>query len=148
MKKRFKYLQIVYGLGVPAETECIVTLDEEAVAFAVGGTEFKLGLDKITGADIQKSIDTQVYSSGSFAGGLIGGALFGTVGAVIGSTPHKRVARSVKHGLLIAYQSGEKDEYILLADKIENRICSKKLGRILQRVLRRENRLEKKKVEL
>ena len=150
MGKKFKYLKILHGLGVPQEAECVAILDEDAVVFVIGGTEFRLDFVKITGVDLQKTIDSQIYSQGSFTGGLVGGALFGVAGAVIGSAPKKRVERKRMHGVLIEYTgSGEDCEYILLADKKPNATHSKKLGKKLRGIIKKNGKLQKKKkVEL
>ena len=149
MGKKYKHLKILHGLGVPPEAECMALLDKGAVVFLIGGTEFQLDFAKITGVDLQKTIDTQIYSQGSFTGGLVGGALFGVAGAVIGSAPKKRVERKRMHGVLIEYKgSGEGSEYILLADKKPNATNSKKLGKELQGIIKKNKKLDKKKVEL
>lgn len=144
MGKEYKRLKVVQGFGVPQNTPCTVFLEADAVAFVAGGTQYRLAVEKIEAVEIQQDIDTQVYSKGSLAGGLLGGALFGVAGAVIGSAPKKRTAKTTTWGLAIAYAGAAGGtEYIVLSDIAPNDISSTLLCKKLRGLLKKKPKPQK-----
>ena len=144
MSKEYKRLKIVQGLGVPQNTSCTVTVEPDAAVFFVGGAQYRLALAKIEAVEIQQDIDTQIYSKGSLAGGLLGGALFGVAGAVIGSAPKKKTAKTTTWGVVIAYESSAGvTDYLVLSDITPNDISSTLLCRKLKSFLKKKPKPQK-----
>lgn len=144
MGKEYKRLKIVQGLGVPQNTSCTVVVEPDAAVFLTGGAQYRLALAKIEAVEIQQDIEQQVYSKGSLAGGLLGGALFGVAGAVIGSAPKKKTAKTTTWGVAIAYESGAGAvDYLILSDITPNDTNSTLLCRKLKNLLKKQPRSPK-----
>ncbi|MEA4853285.1 MAG: hypothetical protein VB082_03280 [Christensenella sp.] len=127
--KIYKGLKVLGGLPVPEGSPCVVSFDGKMLVVNTGGTQYCLDATKLRSAELSEDINRQVYSKGSFGGGLVGGALFGIAGAVIGSAPKKVVETQVLRGSIIGYDDIQTGEiaYIVLSDMTANTFVSFKL---------------------
>lgn len=134
-RKTYRGLKVVGGLPVPEGASCIASFDGITLVIAAGGAQYHLDASKLRSIELSKDIDRRVYSEGSLTGGLIGGALFGLAGAVIGSAPRKRIETQVLRGAVIGYEDIDVAAglaYIVLSDRKTNAACSRKLVKRLK----------------
>lgn len=124
--KRFFALEHVEGLGVVEKSPCSVVLSLSTLTITCTGKEYTLPLKRITYVDFIVDSDKIRYLQSSVAKGVVGAALFGTSGAVIGTTPKAKVAYEAIGYAVIAYRDmrGEEKIIILRDQSANSYICS------------------------
>ncbi len=128
-QKIYKGLKVVGGLPVPEGSPCDVGFDRKRIVFNVAGSQYCLDIGKTRSIELSQDVNKQVYSKGSLGGGLVGGALFGLAGAVIGSAPKKRIETQILRGVILGYEDMQSVglAYIVLSDVVPNAFTSYKL---------------------
>ena len=72
------------GLPVPERTLAQVYYFDDHVEIDAGGVEYDLSMDKIQSVSIQTNVDWQTQFVSSAGGALLGAAVAGPIGAVVG----------------------------------------------------------------
>lgn len=93
------------GLPVPGDTEILIQIGKDSVVFSSDGMEATLDRGKIT--DVSKVTETELHErrqSMNLTGAIVGGALFGGVGAIIGSRPKTKTTEITKQFLVFSYK--------------------------------------------
>lgn len=117
-------------------------------ATGANGTEFVIKLSSIIDAQYSFDIDTITQSKSSLTKGLVGGALFGVPGAIVGSAPKTKTKNNVICNLLITYKSSSGEiKSILLRDNGVNVDHAAKLYDALKKILPK-NKRPTKRIEL
>ena len=134
----------VGGLPAPENCKAAVALSPTTLTINCGGSEYVLNIEKIRNVDTQLDINEIQYLESSFARGVIGAALFGSSGAIIGSAPRTKTKIKIKGYAIISYEDAQ-GEYktFLLRDAAENmNICSRLVDDLRPRVSQQLNRVE------
>ena len=119
--KRFPYLAHVEGLEAAEKSPCSVILNASSLMISCAGKEYTLPLKRITYVDYIVDIDKIRYLENSTAKGIMGAALFGVSGAVIGTAPKTKVAHEEIGYAVIEYRDArEREKRIILRDQTVN----------------------------
>lgn len=98
----------VYGLPIAEDVNCNITLTDDKYIFSSGSMNFELEKSKITDMCIKTDTEIQQQYVSSVGGAVVGGALFGPLGAMIGGRAKKKTVKHEIHNyLIITYQSDE-----------------------------------------
>ena len=109
------------GLPLAGGTMCLVSLTETGVAISAPGAKFNISIEKIT--SISTKTDTEIQENkqlvSSIGGTLIGAALFGLPGAIVGGGPkEKTVSSTVYHNfMVITYKKDDSVSSVVFALK-------------------------------
>ncbi|MCI1999553.1 MAG: hypothetical protein LKJ75_02570 [Clostridia bacterium] len=96
-------------------------------------TEMILKVSNIIDIQYSNDIETFTQSKSSLTKGLVGGALFGVPGAIVGSAPKTKTEVDTTGNLLITYKSSSGEEKnLLLRDNFSNRNEASSLYRALK----------------
>lgn len=100
------------GLPLAEGVECRVEYYNNKIDFMASGTSFSLSFDKVS--DIVVKTDREIQKSyvSSAGGAVLGGYLFGPVGAMIGGRAKEKTSTVVTHYLIITYISDNEIKYI------------------------------------
>lgn len=125
--KDFFALEHVEGLGVVEGSSCQVVLNPSILTITCTGKEYTLPIKRITYVDFMVDADKIRYLQSSAVKGIVGAALFGVSGAVIGTMPKTKVAYEAIGYAVIAYRNTKGEEkLIILRDQSANSyICNK-----------------------
>lgn len=98
----------VNGLPIAEDVNCNITLTDDKYIFSSGSMNFELEKSKITDICIKTDTEIQQQYVSSVGGAVVGGALFGPLGAMIGGRAKKKTVKHESHHyLIITYQSDE-----------------------------------------
>lgn len=124
--KRFSKMEHVEGLDVIEKSPCSVIISPSSLVISCTGKEYTLPLKRISYVDFIVDIDEIRYLQSSAAKGIVGAALFGVSGAVVGAAPKTKVAREETGCAVIGYKdAGGKEKFIVLKDQSANSyMCS------------------------
>ncbi|MBD5461511.1 MAG: hypothetical protein HDR24_00400 [Lachnospiraceae bacterium] len=130
--KRFSNLEHVEGLDVAEKSPCTVLLGPSALTISCTGKEYTLPLRRVIYIDFFTDAETIRYLQSSMAKGIVGGALFGTSGAVIGAAPKTKVVREATGHAVIGYvDASGKEKMIILRDQRANSyMCEYMVGEL------------------
>lgn len=92
----------VSGLDVP-NVPVTFTLSELGAVIKTPSNDYTLSLEKITNISWYDEVEIEKHLKSSLTGGIIGAAVFGAAGAVIGSRPKEKEKRNVTFYLLVEY---------------------------------------------
>lgn len=99
------------GLDIPEGAPCTITVDKVSNTLTINADAASIELDisRIQHLTTETDIDVEKYQDSSLMSGVVGAALFGTSGAVIGSRPKQKTKETRTHGIKIYYllQNGE-----------------------------------------
>lgn len=92
------------GLPLVGGTMCLVSLTETGVSISAPGAKFNIAIEKIT--SISTKTDTEIQENkqlvSSIGGALVGAALFGLPGAIVGGgAKEKTVSNTVYHNFMV-----------------------------------------------
>ncbi len=98
----------VSGLDIPNAT-LSVSLSREGVVISVPSMnkDFKLSLDKIQHIGYYSETEIERHLKSSLASGVLGAAVFGVNGAIIGSRAREKEVRKTTYYLLIDHSDGQ-----------------------------------------
>ena len=99
----------VNGLPLPENTQCEIRSYANKYEFISGTTNIVLPREKVTDMCIKtdEEIENQIVSS--IGGAIVGGALFGTLGAAIGGRAKTKQVKTVTNYLIITYLKNENE---------------------------------------
>ena len=127
-EKSFWGLVHVKGLNAEEKSPCVVTVDSQGVSIACQSKEYRLPIQRILYAECLTDVENIQYLKSSVAKGMIGAALFGVGGAVIGSAPKTKVRKQITSHAIIGYRdSSGKERVIILKDAAPNRMDASNL---------------------
>lgn len=140
-------LRHLAGLDIPSSIYCEVIVYKDKLTIQSENKEFNLKIEKISSVDFDMNLDIEKYTKSSITKGIIGAATFGTVGAIIGSTPKTKEKRLVTCKAIISYENNVGDNsYIIFEDINANAVKgAAKLVDTLRSVIVKQ---EKLKIEL
>lgn len=100
------------GLPLAEGVECRVEYYNDKINIEGSGTNFSLSFDKVS--DIAVKTDKEIQKSyvSSAGGAVVGGYLFGPVGAMIGGRAKEKTSAVLTHYLIITYTSDNEIKYI------------------------------------
>ena len=124
--KRFSSLEHAEGLDVAEKSTCSVMISPSSLVISCTGKEYTLPLKRITYVDFFTDTDKIRYLESSTAKGIMGAALFGVSGAVVGAAPKTKVAHEKTGYAVIEYRdAGGREKRIILRDQAANSyMCS------------------------
>ena len=130
--KRFPSLAHVDGLEAAEKSPCSVILNDSSLMISGAGKEYTLPLKRITYVDYIADADKTRYLESSAAKGIMGAALFGVSGAVVGAAPKTKTAHEETGYAVIGYRdAGGREKRIILKDQTVNSYRCSKLVRAL-----------------
>ncbi len=91
------------GLPVPERTLAQVYYFDDHVEIDAGGVEYDLSMDKIQSVSIQTNVDRQTQFVSSAGGALLGAAVAGPIGAVVGGRIKEKQTQQTESYLIIHY---------------------------------------------
>ena len=141
---RYNSVIHVGGLAAPENCKASVMLSPTTLTVNCGGSEYALNIEKIRNVDFQLDVNETQYLKSSFAKGVVGAAVFGMPGAIIGSAPKTKTKRNVKCYAIISYEDAQ-GEYrtFLLRDEVANtRVCAGLVDALRPRINQQINRIE------
>lgn len=98
----------INGLPIAEDVKCNITLTDDKYIFSSSTMNFELDKSKITDICIKTDTEIQQQYVSSVGGAVVGGALFGPLGAMIGGRAKKKTIKHEVHNyLIITYQSDE-----------------------------------------
>ncbi|MCI1958831.1 MAG: hypothetical protein LKJ25_04310 [Clostridia bacterium] len=100
----------------------------KCITKGVKDTELALKISSILDAQYSTDIRTFTQSKSSLTKGIVGGALFGVPGAIVGSSPKVKNTTEFHGNILIAYKSSDGEtKNIILTDNTVNSFQGSKL---------------------
>ena len=127
-EKSFWGLVHVKGLNAEEKSPCVVTVDSQGATIACQSKEYRLPIQRILYAECLTDVENIQYLKSSVAKGMLGAALFGVGGAVIGSAPKTKVRKQITSHAIIGYRdSSGKERAIILKDAAPNRMDASNL---------------------
>lgn len=112
------------GLPLAEGTACSLRKQGESLEIHGGGNTFRVGLDRITSAQVKTDVEIQGNYVSS-AGGALGGALlFGTLGALVGGRVKKKTSRQYEYYIIITYSKDGSPNF--LSFQVDDGISSQK----------------------
>ena len=110
IRGKFKHIK---GLSIAGNTQCEVLSYPSEYQFVSGAVKFKLAKNKVIDVSVKGDVDVQNQYVSSVGGAVVGGALFGTLGAAIGGRAKKKQIRTASIYLIITYKDSENVKYII-----------------------------------
>ena len=95
------------GLDIPAGVPCNVEFYDDHIGIVALGREYKLPHRKIQNVSISTIKELQKQYVSSAGGAILGAAIAGPLGALIGGGAKQKTIRSNKHLLIFAYTPNE-----------------------------------------
>lgn len=112
--KEFNDIYVATGLGVPEGSPCTVIAKEDAISVICDEQEFVLKIANIINYEYKMDIEIESSTqNGSVLKGMIGGAVFGLPGAIVGSLPKTKQKRLVTGTVVIKYQGNTDKQTII-----------------------------------
>ncbi len=102
----------------------------DRLEFSVGGTQYTLPIERIISADILTQKQTEYIITQKLSHAVLGGLVFGDVGALIGGMPKSKAIETTEENLVITYEKDEEAKFIVL----KNLPCEKVIRTIKQYV--------------
>ena len=112
-KKKNKTAKVIgthiAGLDIAENMNCILTLSESGIVISApdANKEYTLSLDRIDNISWHHEEEIEKHLKSSAAKGIIGAAVFGLPGAIIGSRPKEKKQRKVHFFITIDYPDNQ-----------------------------------------
>lgn len=103
----------------------------DRIHFTVAGTHYELPLERIRSADILTQKQTEYITTQKLGRAVLGGLIFGDIGALIGSMPKSTAIETTEENLVISYTKEDNIEFIVL----KNLPCNKVIHAIEQNAI-------------
>lgn len=147
--KEFKDMYVATGLGVLEGSPCSVVANEDSISVICDRQEFVLKISNII--NYEYKMDVEIESStqnGSVLKGMVGGAIFGLPGAIVGSLPKKKQKRLVIGTIMVKYQGKTDVQTIILVAAPNTLGCAQLSDELKPKVKIVEEKTSIKRVEL
>lgn len=109
---RMLVVEHMAGLPLAQSTICTVSFEDACVAIHSGGNAFNLSYDKITDMDLKTSTEIQKAYVSSAGGAIVGGALFGPLGAMVGGRVKEKRSKTVENFVIFTYLKDGNIDYL------------------------------------
>lgn len=93
----------IYGLNTAEDMLCRIEVWKDSYKFKMNNINFSLSREKVTDIAIKTETEVQQQYVSSIGGAVLGGALFGTVGAAYGGRAKKKEIYNFKSFLVFTY---------------------------------------------
>lgn len=100
------------GLPLAQSTACTVSFEEGCITIHSSGNRFNLNYDKITAMDFKTSTEIQRAYVSSAGGAIVGGALFGPLGAMVGGRVKEKQSKTVENFIIFTYLKDGNIDYL------------------------------------
>ena len=101
------------GLPIPEGMLCDLSLDESGLIVSSAGNNYTIAFEKITSVSAKTDVEVQKHIVSSAGGALVGAALFGVPGALIGGRAKTKQTATYKTFLVITYNNESGPTYLL-----------------------------------
>lgn len=105
-------LPLAAGISLPEKTRCTIVFYANVIQIFANGTEFDLPMQKVHDISIKTDIERHDYIASSVGGAVMGGLLFGPIGAAIGGRVKTQTTVKFKKYLIITYVTNKGASYI------------------------------------
>lgn len=105
--------KMIAGVPLPDGTAVNVKLTPDVLTINGSSKEFNIDFSKLETLDIKSDVEMEQIIEQSAPGMIIGAAVFGVIGAMIGGRVKTKDKKQVNHFLIINYQSEELKTIIL-----------------------------------
>lgn len=105
-------LPLAAGISLPEKTRCTIVFYANVIQIFANGTEFDLPMQKVHDISIKTDIERHDYVASSVGGAVMGGLLFGPIGAAIGGRAKTQTTIKFKKYLIITYVTNKGASYI------------------------------------
>lgn len=102
----------------------------DKLKFSVGGIYYSLPIERIVSAEIMTQKQTEYITTQKLSRAVLGGLVFGDIGALIGGMPKSEAIETTEENLVITYTKDDDVEFIVL----KNLPCKKVIRAIEQNV--------------
>lgn len=100
------------GLPLAQSAACTVSFEDACIAIHSSGNAFNLSYDKITAMDLKTSTEIQKAYVSSIGGAIVGGALFGPLGAMVGGRAKEKKSKIVENFIIFTYLKDGNIDYL------------------------------------
>lgn len=128
--KKWTSLMHISGLDLPEKTNVEVTLNSEFLTIEAIGKKYKISVDKIKNYQLQDTKDISEITKASVGKGIVGAALFGTSGAIIGASSGKKekVVNKTEY-VIISFENSNKElTTMIISDNSVNQVFSNSIS--------------------
>jgi len=105
----YAVFQHVHGLPLAESTLCEIFSYADRIEFKANSAVIKLAREKITDMCLKYDTEIQNQTVSSVGGAIVGGVMFGTLGAIIGGRAKNKEVKTTTQYLIITY-IGEQGE--------------------------------------
>ncbi len=147
--KEFKDIYIAVGLGVAEGSPCSIIANEDTLSIMCNGQEFILKIGNIISYEYKMDVETEnSIQNGSVLKGMIGGAVFGIPGAIVGALPKTKQKRLVTGTIMIKYQGNTNEQTIIFVSAPNTLGCAQISDELKPKVINVEEKHPIKRIEL
>lgn len=147
--KEFKDIYVAAGLGVPEGSPCSIIANEDTISILCDGQEFVLKICNIIYYEYKMDVEIENSTqNGSVLKGMIGGAVFGLPGAIVGSLPKTKKKRLVTGTVMIKYQGQTDNQTIILISTPNTLGCAQLSDELKPKVKILEKDIQTSRIEL
>lgn len=147
--KKFNDMYVAAGLGVQDGSPCSVDVNEDTMSVMCDGQEFVLKISNIISYEYKMDVEIEnSIHNGSVLKGMIGGAVFGIPGAIVGSLPKTKQKRLVTGTVMINYQGNMDKQTIILVSAPNTLGCAQISDELKPKVKSVEEKQTLKRIEL
>lgn len=147
--KKFNDMYVAAGLGVQDGSPCSVVANEDTMSVMCDGQEFVLKISNMISYEYKMDVEIEnSIQNGSVLKGMIGGAVFGIPGAIVGSLPKTKQKRLVTGTVMINYQGNTDKQTIILVSAPNTLGCAQISDELKPKVKSVEEKQPFKRIEL
>ncbi|MBD5132877.1 MAG: hypothetical protein HDT38_00135 [Clostridiales bacterium] len=113
-ERNSRMLEVEHMAGLPLaqSAACTVSFEEGCITIYSSGNRFNLNYDKITAMDLKTSTEIQKTYVSSAGGAIVGGALFGPLGAMVGGRVKEKRSTTVENFIIFTYLKDGNIDYL------------------------------------
>lgn len=130
----------VSGLPIPNGVRCDIALCPDQYVFTYKKLSYNLSFDKIIDVSIKSEKEIQQHYVSSIGGAVLGGALLGPLGAIVGGRAKKKKTVNRRTYLIFTYESESTTKFIVFDSSTS--LTANKFVRLFNKTQAKEKRVE------